>query len=784
MKPKKLTLCGWGPYKSIEEVDFTAFEEKGVFLITGATGSGKTTIFDAISYALYGSLSGDERDKERSSTRSDFADGDTPTYVELWMEHKGQVYHIRRNPEYLRPKKRSGGQTAFTKEKENAILTFPDGKVLEGVREVNAALKELLVLDYRQFKKISMIAQGEFARLLVAPPKEKTAIFREIFDTGVFERFAQELGARARAAYAKVAELKAKLEEDVRHLLMGLEKSNWSENLKDELRALTEADNWNYEALSACLVKLEQEAKEQAAAVKKHHAKADTEVEKLASRLATLEEENKQIVHFQKVQRDLEGLREQAGEFEKKQEIYQRAMNAGWAEAEELKVAQAEKLLLSNRRQRTVELAKRMEDAARELACGKQAYLDQELCCKQAREACEEAERRRRMDAVGLAATLLEEGKPCPVCGSVEHPTPAVCGDEILSEDKIKQLKKELQLQEEKLTSLHGKAVMLKTRVEGLEEQNARLLEEEEQLKAQFDEAKAAFGLALEQYGFGDETAYREAKLPKERREALQRELESYRTRKAAAEELFVHLQESIRRQEPLDLSTMQEELAHARAEREALLKDLKLWERHREEAKKTAKLMTDKLEVMGRESEEYGFVKDLENLATGNNSKRLVFEQYVLAGYFEEILRAANLRFAKMTGGRYEMSRLQQVGDGRVKDNLEIEVLDYYTGKYRSVRTLSGGESFKASLALALGMSDVIQAMNGGIQVDTLFVDEGFGTLDEESLDQACSTLMSLAEKKHLIGIISHVPELRERIDNQLIVEKSGNGSKIKVRI
>lgn len=125
-------------------------------------------------------------------------------------------------------------------------------------------------------------------------------------------------------------------------------------------------------------------------------------------------------------------------------------------------------------------------------------------------------------------------------------------------------------------------------------------------------------------------------------------------------------------------------------------------------------------------------------------------------------------------------MSRVEQVGDGRVKDNLEIQVLDYYTGKHRSVRTLSGGESFKASLALALGMSDVIQAMNGGIRVDTLFVDEGFGALDSESLDQACDTLMSLAEKRQLIGIISHVPELRERIGSQLIIEKTGSGSRI----
>ena len=166
--------------------------------------------------------------------------------------------------------------------------------------------------------------------------------------------------------------------------------------------------------------------------------------------------------------------------------------------------------------------------------------------------------------------------------------------------------------------------------------------------------------------------------------------------------------------------------------------------------------------------------------MACGNNGKRLVFEQYVLAGYFEEILRAANLRLSKMSGGRYELSRLGEISDGRSKDNLEIQVFDYYTGKYRSVKTLSGGESFKASLALALGMSDVVQGYSGGIRVDTLFIDEGFGAL--ESIEQACQTLLSLVEKDRLIGIISHVPELSEKIEKQIIVSKTKAGSGVRL--
>ena len=134
------------------------------------------------------------------------------------------------------------------------------------------------------------------------------------------------------------------------------------------------------------------------------------------------------------------------------------------------------------------------------------------------------------------------------------------------------------------------------------------------------------------------------------------------------------------------------------------------------------------------------------------------------------------------MTGGRYELYRTQEVLDGRSRDNLEIRVLDHYTGRYRSIKTLSGGETFKASLSLALGLSDVIQHRNGGILVECLFIDEGFGALDEESLEQACRTLKELAGSFCMIGIISHVAQLKEQIDDKLIVKRTNYGSSITI--
>jgi exonuclease SbcC len=167
-----------------------------------------------------------------------------------------------------------------------------------------------------------------------------------------------------------------------------------------------------------------------------------------------------------------------------------------------------------------------------------------------------------------------------------------------------------------------------------------------------------------------------------------------------------------------------------------------------------------------------------------GDNAYKISFERYVLAAYFNDIIEASNTKFRKMTGGRFELLRKTDKGDARSQQGLDLEVMDHYTGKSRPVETLSGGESFKASLAMALGLADVVQAYAGGIQLDTMFVDEGFGTLDPESLENAIACLVGLQESGRLVGIISHVPELKERIDARLEVTRIARGSKAVFRL
>lgn len=185
------------------------------------------------------------------------------------------------------------------------------------------------------------------------------------------------------------------------------------------------------------------------------------------------------------------------------------------------------------------------------------------------------------------------------------------------------------------------------------------------------------------------------------------------------------------------------------------------------------------KLDEIKAVEEKWTWMKALSNTANGNLSgkEKVMLETYIQMTYFDRIINRANTRFMVMSGGQYELKRRKEAENNRSQSGLELDVLDHYNGTLRSVKTLSGGESFKASLSLALGLSDEIQSSAGGIKLDTMFVDEGFGSLDDESLAQAIKALSSLAEGNRLVGIISHVSELKDKIDKQIVVKKEKTG-------
>lgn len=879
MKPIELEISAWGPYKQLEKLQFERLWERGLFLVTGPTGAGKTTVFDAICFALYGTLSGQMR--EKNSVRSDFADKDTKTYVKLKMEHKGQLYEIYRNPEYLRPKKRRSGTEEWTKERENAILTMPDSSCIEGAGEVTGKIQEILALDYVQFKQISMIAQGEFAKLLTESPGEKIKIFRKLFGTAVVEQFAANLRNKSGKLYKEVMEYRHRMDEDVK--LLHEDSEEWKKLLDNPDRS--------YEAVFRYLEVLLKEDKERKKTADKAYEKADKEEKELALKKAELErvkettarlEKQKERLSlckaekekYEKKEKDAEQIRraqlvepayiqlsnkrEQKEKLEKKLIDLQKEMQTLETRLQEnlffyqnkdtllaLLSVEKEKKECEEEKQKSLILWKEKQDELEKL---KGEYVLAEEKVRERRERLEQAEEFYRRSAIGIAVKMLEKGKPCPVCGSTEHPKPAEKTENGIDEKALKKLREQYETENQKMLQVHEQALLKQAEGTALEKERKkneekleRILQEERKQEEQIcrgDRDSTAFFKNTDRKKEELEeraTAYQKAQIlltekeaergrvsmemtemskmvtdltnaykqalfenhlmnernffsyreRKEEEDVLREECRQYQEELQTLTNLVNHLQEEVNsyeriKEEPAESDELEEKLALCRQEKTNRNKERERTGQRISEIKKILQTLKEKQESMESLSREYGIVKDLDNLASGNNAKRLVFEQYVLAAYFEQVLEAANVRFEKMTAGRYTMFRSEEVSDGRSKDSMEICVMDYYTGKARPVKTLSGGETFKASLSLALGLSDVIGRTNGGIRVETLFIDEGFGALDSESLEQACEALTSLVEKDRLIGIISHVPELRERIDNQVVIRKTNSGSRI----
>ena len=214
MRPLYLTMTAFGPYADTKKLDMGKLGNDGLYLITGDTGAGKTTIFDAICYALYGRPSGENR--EEWMLRSTYADSDTKTEVRLVFSHRGQTYEVARNPEYARKKQRGEGMTT---EKANAELILPDGVVVSGKKEVATVIEDLLGVDREQFTQIAMLAQGDFLKLLIAPTSERQEIFRRLFQTERYLNLQKKLSGEAKQLYGNCQDLRKSMEQYIQGIL-------------------------------------------------------------------------------------------------------------------------------------------------------------------------------------------------------------------------------------------------------------------------------------------------------------------------------------------------------------------------------------------------------------------------------------------------------------------------------------------------------------------------------------------------------------------------------------
>ena len=531
MRPLKLTISAFGPYAGRTELDMDGLGESGLYLITGDTGAGKTTIFDAVAYALYGEASGENR--EPGMLRSKYADDDTPTFVELLFSYRDEKYLVRRNPEYERPAKRGNGKTL---QKADAELTMPDGRVIAKVRDVNAAVKTILGVDRSQFSQIAMIAQGDFLKLLLADTRERQGIFRDLFHTRPY----QALQDRLREESGKLGKEWEKEKNSIAQYIRGivcdpdgefslrLQKAKegelplseildlLSEILSGDRKETEETEEIRAEAekrledIKRELDRLEEfkKAGEQLSRVRKakeecrirllkakEEKKAEEgrkqEQEDLSRREAALQAELGEYELLEKrekellaVEKEKERLHEDCGKIQEQLRRQTELLSALKEEREGCSHAGEQKERLQREKDQADAEQAEIRSFAEELKKYRELLKEFYACQEGYRRAAEEAERiadnyRRKNRAfldgqAGILAEGLREGEPCPVCGSLHHPGPAFQSGKAPSEAELKEAQKAAEEAQQKAAAASEEAG---SRRGGLEEKRKSLTE-------------------------------------------------------------------------------------------------------------------------------------------------------------------------------------------------------------------------------------------------------------------------------------------------------------------
>lgn len=870
MRPIRLEMNAFGPYAGLETVDFTLLGESGLFLIAGDTGAGKTTLFDAISFALYGVASGGAKRRSGKSFRSDFADPSADTWVSFTFLSGGKRYTARRSPEYTKPRRK----TPCAPEAE---LRCEDGRSWTKIEAVNAAVEELLGLSAGQFAQVAMIAQGDFLSILRADSKTRAAIFRRIFDTQLYEditsilrdRRAQAAAAfdAAQTAYtALAAQLRYDADWEAQWPMAEYAASSvHGARLLEAVQALICRDGEQFRQVTKARERLEGEL---SAAVSELNG-AETQnrgVDSLRQKqaqanallacgpeMAALSQTLEQARRAQAVNRFEEGaLREQKRLEDLQEQTRQRqeALRRAQEEAQEAARAQAAAIGWEERLKQLEGKQQRLAQALPLFKTYRQAEKALSQRCAELESALGEKAKAARdytrlselylADQAGVLADRLRAGQPCPVCGAREHPCPAAhlsdaptkaqtdaaaalrdstdaaaqalsqrCAEERRDlENLSKQLsdaiggKEPSRELEEQCVRKHAQFTQtierLKRDMEALQRRNqqaqsalnaaqALLLSAKEALASQTaaaGEARGAYLNALGDNGFADEAAYRAAAVDEQAVSRITARLTRYEGELAAAQAAQASLSELWAGKERIDVQALKQRVEELQMQSRRLLAQEKAVEARQSNNTALVESIRQAAAQADTRAGELGVMDDLYRTASGNvkGAQKIPFENYILQYYFRRVILEANHRLERMSDGRFSLCQKQEEGLSG-KAGLALDVLDRHTGKVRDVGTLSGGESFLASLALALGFADAAQARKGGVRLDTLFIDEGFGSLDEESLRRALDVLEELAGGKRLIGVISHVPALKACISRKVLVYAApSRGSSVRV--
>lgn len=855
MRLKKLIMQAFGPFKDKVVIDFEKDKiDKGLLLITGDTGAGKTTIFDAICYALYGNTSGDTRDA--NSLRSDWASNDMDTYVDLEFYYKNKLYEIKRSPEYTRKKKNGIGETKQVATSEANI----NGKIITKLTDVNKEIESLIGLDYKQFRQVAMLSQGEFSKFLLAPSLEKTTIFRKIFNTEFYDLLQNKLKSNMLSKKDEIEKIKDKIETE-----------------RKNLESIINIYGLSNDETINILTKEIQNKSDEVILAKKERDKVNDEKIKLSTEISNINKMNKNILIYEDVNHKLDELIKNNPDINKEKEKYNYNINIATYITNILDKLTSSNKLLSDKKEKYNQNKKDLELKQKEYN-EKEDYFQKienyvehadklnteinylinknkdydnyiskvselEHVKKEYKSLVNEYQKQEslyenmRMKyylniSVEIAETL-KDGEGCPVCGSKEHPRLATevecdytkedieeCEKNLKKIDNSRKLKEALIEQINKII----KEFNFKENINIVEEKNKNneLLnqkkKEKEKLDIEFREISSIkqklssmikslessinifkddieslekdikeYNVKLDNLYSENNTNYEDYqnnKLDKYELNSLKSKIDNYDICKKEYESTIKLLEPEVSGKKVIDVKEKENqlnELIELYSKNDNLYASLNAT---LEKLKSSTSNIKNYLKDNKQVQDEYNVIKLLSDTANGTltGKQRITFENYVQSYFMQSVLVEANKRLIKMTDSRYELKRKEIETKLNVKTGLDFSIFDSYTGKERDVSSLSGGEKFKASLALALGLSDTISNTHGGIRIDSLFIDEGFGSLDTESLNQALNILTDLSSNDKLIGVISHVTELISRIDNKIIVNKTSTGSKLSI--
>lgn len=888
MRPLQLTLQAFSSYQKKTVLDFRLLGQTGVFVIWGDTGSGKTSIFDGISYALYGEQSGQEVHKPLDFRNRQEQDSKVETIVELEFENKGLEYTIHRSFKL----KKTGNEV-----QQKSFLALPDGKVLTKQVEINEKIKEMIGLDKRQFRQVVMIAQGTFRDILSKKGNERADLLKTVFDISAFSSFIERSKREVDLLQKEVDESKQEVERLLAEIGWYLEGRSIPEVLK-LVKLQQEQDLHDYRDIESNLGRIEQHLENltlqkrfflDQQIIRKEYEKTKVEKsvlekknqvlqeawqafrlehndESFQQREKELEQWKNQLVLYQvveqleielreqehivqKMKRNLEQKRENFTQAQAKQESFkdldEKQMQQRLLVQQEENDLEKQSLLIQELKV-NLEEKKAFEKARMTYQKHGQEYDVFQQEYEQCQKEYEYQQTRFLQEQAGILAQQLKEGTPCPVCGSLDHPVIAQKSASVYSQEKIQQLQKEVQQknqsrmklaqrmgaekaslhhQEKQLTAIAQKYEVPLARWSSFYEdlqkkwrkskqelqRNHLLLSDYNQQKKDFEQ-RAIFiqtcHKEIEQVQMDLQKAALMLKSVQVKYDLEKKKLPSISQEEAKARYqqeslLFAHFLKQNKEYQD-QIQSHQVELATLTAKIETLSKQLKeelplslekLGKEIEEITQQKERLDQEKRDTyvrLKRGTEVYHKVqksyhqqeKKIQTLTwkqditkyyvrAGEDGNKLSLESYVLSLYLDQILSFANERFQKMSNGQYALVRTSQKS-GQTEQTLSLDIQDFYAGQSRPVQTLSGGEAFMASLSLALGMADAIRSLHGGIEMETIFIDEGFGSLDQELLKKVLSVLEKTAGNHRLVGIISHVKELKDRIEKKIVVTKS----------